>query len=757
MKHNIIAVFLSLILAGCSGVMTPPENGNDPQNGAGGNLTVRIGYAFSAGRTAYPTHNDDGSVGLDYALEFAYTGSANPAPAHDPVSVSPGIPVSLRLETGSWTITAKAMAEGVEKASGSAAVTITESGNADVAVTLSPVDGAPAVGTLGYTLYFPAGATGSLNLAEASGNPAGSDTAFVSGTGETITDLNPGSYLVTVSLTGGGETAGRTEAIHIVAGLTTKVAYNFYEDLAAAPTPVTGDTDLAKIGVDPGWPLSGRYVLAGDITLNDWVPLGSKATPFTGSFDGGGHTITVNSFDATALANEQYVGIFAAVQGIPENKARVKNLNIASSVSITAPSTTIGQGIGLLTGYAEDAVLSGIELSGSLSITGVATATFAGGVVGDMRKGAELRDCDSAMSLSVASGVSYSDDLSGPPPYTEAEAKTTAIGGLVGFFLTSADGSEYGEGKDVLIKNCVNSGALEVNWLPTGSIYGYTGVGGIAGGWQAPSAAYLGRIEDCVYTGTMSFTGISHSAGGIAGAIGGNGGDAGNGANTSRILRCRTMGIISNSGGSVTAAGGIAGIATAGALVEQCSSNAAISGPTGTSGRPGGIVGFLQGARISDCWSAGTVQGERIAGGIAGGNDLNGGTIERCYSRSALSVTVITSGGVGGIFGKVQNAGTVTVSLCVALNDGITAPSTALQIVNRIAGGLITGSATGIAMNYAPEFPMTAQWRYVEVKDGRILEDDPPEQWLYEGTLGWDFDQVWVMGDGFPRLKGVDN
>jgi hypothetical protein len=577
-------------------------------------------------------------------------------------------------------------------------------------------------------------------------------TAFGSGTEGTIINLDPGSYLITVSLTSGTETAYRTEAAHIVAGLTTKVAYNFYEDLAAAPVPVTGDTDLARIGAD--WPLSGRYALAGDITLNDWVPLGSKATPFTGSFDGSGHTITVNSFDATVLANEQYIGIFAAVQGIPENKARVKNLNIASSVSITAPSTTIGQGIGLVTGYAEDAVISGINLSGSLSITGVTMATFAGGAVGDMRKGAELRDCVSAMSLSAASGASYSDEFFGPPPYAEAEANTTAIGGLVGFFLTSADGSEYGEGKDVLIESCVNSGALEVNWPPAGIIYGYTGVGGIAGGWQAPAVAYLGRIEDCVYTGTLSLTGgANNSAGGIAGAIAGNGGEAENGANTSRILRCRTVGIISYPGSG--SAGGIAGIAIAGTLVERCSSNAAIS----TSGNPGGIVGALQGARISDCWSAGTVQGDRTAGGIAGGPIANG-TIERCYSRSAVSLTATslnTSSGIGGILGRTSSSSGIIVSLCVALNDGITAPSSSLQCVNRIAGGMTSSSAPGIAMNYAPEFPMTAQWRYNERKDGRILEDDPPEQWLYEGTLGWDFDEVWIMDDGHPKLRGVDN
>jgi hypothetical protein len=353
MKHTIIAVFAGglLMLAGCSGILTGPENGKGPRDGAAGNLTVRIGYAISSGRTAYPSHNEDGSAALDYALSFAWAGGEDAAPAHDPVSIKPGTPVSLRLETGDWTITAKAMAEGIEKASGSKAVTIVEGGNADVAITLSPAADAPVTGTLGYTLYFPAGITGSaLSLKDKDGNTVGSPvTTFVSGTEEAIT-LPPGSYLVTVSLSDGAETAGRAEAIHIVAGLATKVAYNFYEDFASAPTPVSSVADLENIGADSN-SLAGRYVLTQDISLTDWVPLGSTIDPFAGSLDGGGHTITINSFDAAAIEDNQYIGIFAAVKGIPEHKARVHNLTIASSVEIAALSTTKGQGIGLASDF----------------------------------------------------------------------------------------------------------------------------------------------------------------------------------------------------------------------------------------------------------------------------------------------------------------------------------------------------------------------------------------------------------------------
>jgi hypothetical protein len=68
-------------------------------------------------------------------------------------------------------------------------------------------------------------------------------------------------------------------------------------------------------------------------------------------------------------------------------------------------------------------------------------------------------------------------------------------------------------------------------------------------------------------------------------------------------------------------------------------------------------------------------------------------------------------------------------------------------------------------MNYAAAIPITiltgipSGWAHVPTipRDGTTLEDDPPEQWLYEVVLGWDFAEVWIMGsDGYPRLRGVD-
>lgn len=58
---------------------------------------------------------------------------------------------------------------------------------------------------------------------------------------------------------------------------------------------ISGAEELARIGNDPSYPLSGSYILAEDIDLggqeNPWTPIGNEYMPFIGVFDGNGRTI----------------------------------------------------------------------------------------------------------------------------------------------------------------------------------------------------------------------------------------------------------------------------------------------------------------------------------------------------------------------------------------------------------------------------------------------------------------------------------
>lgn len=72
---------------------------------------------------------------------------------------------------------------------------------------------------------------------------------------------------------------------------------------------ITNITDLQKIGNDPSYPLGGDYELGNDIdasATNTWNagagfdPIGTYASPFTGTFDGKSYSIT-EPYDGSLL------------------------------------------------------------------------------------------------------------------------------------------------------------------------------------------------------------------------------------------------------------------------------------------------------------------------------------------------------------------------------------------------------------------------------------------------------------------------
>ncbi|MDR1315469.1 MAG: hypothetical protein LBK13_01240, partial [Spirochaetales bacterium] len=75
------------------------------------------------------------------------------------------------------------------------------------------------------------------------------------------------------------------------------------DDDTSPPSGFIGSAaDLAKIGTS-GYPLDGSYELTADITLPaGWAPIGSGTAPFTGTFDGRGYSITINSTTASSIA-----------------------------------------------------------------------------------------------------------------------------------------------------------------------------------------------------------------------------------------------------------------------------------------------------------------------------------------------------------------------------------------------------------------------------------------------------------------------
>jgi hypothetical protein len=547
--------------------------------------------------------------------------------------------------------------------------------------------------------------------------------------------------------------------------------------VSVIPTAVVKDissaAELAKIGVDPAYPLGGKYKLTADLTLSDWVPIGNSETPFFGFIDGNGKTITLQGFHPGALSSKDpntgqqidparasekaYIGIFAYVKGTSAtSKAELKDMAIVSSVN-TEITEWPGRAIGLLTGYAENAKISGITLSGTFQYKSE-LAYCLGGIAGVILGDALVEDCEGSVAMTVEGGYSGIAWVPG--------AVGTSAGGFVGVFQGGAS-----------IVNCRNTGNITVNSEST-SLY----CGGIAGSSYAHAvSSYEGKIENCSYAGTISAnligptSGGSTFAGGIAGKIAGV---------STRITGCRAEGAVSGTSAYKASAGGIVGEIAYGAITARSYFDGAVRSNIISAyyehraAYAGGIAGSNfhhhngYRARIEDCWSGGEVFGLNAAGGIVG-HDFKGSVIPpieragelsvtRCYStaevtRTSTDTVELTGSGVGGITGRIQDADTLAtaVSGCAALNSGISTERPAQ--IHRVAGnndtGVLSNNIAWSGMEVTPGIGNYTPEIGADKKDGANIASAKPLRADYE-ALGWDFNNVWKMGsDGYPELK----
>jgi hypothetical protein len=560
--------------------------------------------------------------------------------------------------------------------------------------------------------------------------------------------------------------------------------------------------DMAKIGVETEWTLASSYVLMNDITLENSIPIGDSALPFSGEFYGNGKTITLKSL-GSAVGNSSiiptpattinpsptnldnvFLGIFGCVKGATSIKAVIKDLTIISSVDAVSNSAN-GLAFGLVAGYAEQAVIENITLSGTFDFYSESGKTaYVGGVAGIViGDGTVIKNCTSSMKMDIKPGYGAPLVPGLPNPFSWA-------GGFVGFFMLGGG-----------IENCHNTGAVSAISEVSGS---QVMVGGIAGGsFYGFSTQYHGYIQDSSSIGkiTVGAKGFWPFAGGIAGTVCGG---MGKRENTTRIERCYAAGTIENaSAGSAVQwpyLGGITGYVYCGAWVSQCYFIGTVINEK-QNDYTGGIAGYSSFATnykdadnnpclIEDCWSSGEVRGYNNAGGIVGQNQQNT-LLKRNYSL--MKISVINGGtssaaqwGIGGIVGSHSSTRLAdAMEACVALNTSIYAPKAGkfangnlppngIGEIHRIAGR--TQEADGVfpimtnvyaLPNLIPEVddPSTpyAADKGTNRPDG---EDIPvgyldstgkPKPEFYRDVLKWNFTIVWKMGsDGYPKLQWQD-
>ena len=183
---------------------------------------------------------------------------------------------------------------------------------------------------------------------------------------------------------------------------------------------------------------SASAVLTADIDLSGetWTPIGSESTPYTGTFDGQGYTISGMTIENA----ESYSGLFGNVTGT------VKNFTVTGSITITGDKTVakVGGAVGSLGTASVGGTVSGV--TSGVNITVSAGNDHIGGVVGSMPEN----------SSPTVESCLYMGNIT-------VTVEAGSVAGVVGYIRTGT------------IQNCANWGGISINTGGNGSVGGILG------------------------------------------------------------------------------------------------------------------------------------------------------------------------------------------------------------------------------------------------------------------------------------------
>jgi hypothetical protein len=395
--------------------------------------------------------------------------------------------------------------------------------------------------------------------------------------------------------------------------------------------PITDQAGLAAIENDP----TNDYVLENDITLTNWFPICGPDTtgvPFTGTLDGSdgktNYTITISSFDADALGNSNYLGIFAtsAASGSPDETV-IQNLTVNFALE---PIATSAQYVGGLVAYAEGTRFTDITVTGKFGVDDKSTAApfDFGGVAAYAGLGVDAYGYSHA---TIFNGITV--DAEFDIGYSNSAANVANIGAVVGDVGSST------------LTNIRLTGFLNTNYYST----------------LAPEWGIL--VNKGVFPDQAVIT-AAPSSGLLTGGVAGY-------SNNSQISNVvSSMKVNATSASTATYSGGIAGYAEGTNIYTTENSGDITSNGPGYNTSAGGIAGYIVASRVSDSSASGAISAtasstafswsdswQVYAGGLigyAGGSDAGFSTVERSSASStvyAFSPFPYAGGLIGYVYG----------------------------------------------------------------------------------------------------------
>jgi hypothetical protein len=458
--------------------------------------------------------------------------------------------------------------------------------------------------------------------------------------------------------------------------------------------------DLAKIGLLEGCPLDGNYTLAASVELSDWKPIGTSSAPFTGTFDGGGNTVTVRSF--APGAESPYAGVFGYVKN-----GTLRRVNLAGTLELSREGgESKALFIGVLAGYLQDSRILDCASSAALSAEAAGGPVYAGGLAGYGR-GAEISRCRTTGAV-TASGQGHN----------------SSAGGIAGYLLKSAvsDCSATGDISLSAVPAADSTAADYLYMIYAGGLLGYTGDG------SSTSRSYA--------SGDVYSTSPYPYAGGL---VGYNYGDLSGDTEGSVVAECYATGAASARSvrNGIPYAGGLAGYTSQKAVLRDSYATGDAEAESGSKlAWAGGITGACANhGVVSRCYALGNVSALT-------------GTADLVYPQPGVSDGALA----GGIAGYVYFTTDTTVEYCAALNASVSASGGGEPFgVHRVVGRAGYPAPPRIEGNIAAAMACIAAPSPDPDLDGA---DAPAElnEAVFTG-LGWDFNAVWKTGAAYPRLR----
>ena len=334
------------------------------------------------------------------------------------------------------------------------------------------------------------------------------------------------------------------------------------EQLAGLASIVNAGTDTfagktvalgADLILNKGTVTDGAWTPAEGDNSKQWTPIGTETAPFSGTFDGKGHTISGLYYHGSLI----YAGLF----GVIEN-AILSNINVGIGYLRSSGSSgtkLLVYSMGTVVAYATSSTVQNCINYANLDYRpGQTEYCYAGGMIGYVRGASSVIDC-------VNRGDVYAEN------WRTGGGSGMYVGGIVGGFAapTLSDGTV----PTALMTGCINYAKLTGN-INNGNPYG--NFGGIAGTAMNVKIAYCINYGEIKVDSTRKL-----NAGGIIGATQG-GLDMSYCFNYGELSACHSAGGIIGMARDLNSSAGIS-------YVHDCINYGAVNGDK----YAGGIVGDM--------------------------------------------------------------------------------------------------------------------------------------------------------------------